>query len=343
MLYCFALLSAFIVSVTSLVSNPNVLIVQNKGGGHGEIGFHLAKKLINSKAKVTILQDEFKAGSQPFCEYNSLNGVDVTVTKLSNLESVQSFLSGKKFDVLIDNNTKDVEAAKILSDATKSWGSDSQYIYISSGGMYKGKCPELGYTESADVKADNECRVIEEFIASTGVSWTSLRPQYIYGTNTNKRSNVDWFLDRITRRLPVPIPGNGEQLIALSNAQDVAAMIAACVGNSAAVNQVFNCGTDKFLSYNNVVQIAAEAAGVDPKEVKIVYYEPEKLSFKPDFPFRASTFILSPEKAKTTLGWEAQSTLKGDISLWFAQYLASGLAFKEFVPKDDAAIIQSVA
>lgn len=326
----------------ALVSNPNVLIVQNKGGGHGELGFHLAKKLINSKAKVTILQDEFKSGSQPFCEYNSLAGVDVTVTKLSNLESVQSFLSGKKFDVLIDNNTKDVEAAKILSDATKSWGADSQYIYISSGGMYKGKCPDFGYSEDADVKADNECRIIEQFIASSGVSWTSLRPQYIYGTNTNKRSNLDWFLDRITRRLPVPVPGNGEQLIALSNAQDVASMITACVGNSAAVNQVFNCGTDKFLSYNSVVQIAAEAAGVNPKDVKIVYYDPVKLSFKPDFPFRPSTFIVSPEKAKTTLGWEAQSTLQSDISFWFAQYLASGLAFKDFVAKDDEAILQSL-
>jgi hypothetical protein len=37
--------------------------------------------------------------------------------------------------------------------------------------------------------------------------WASFRPQYIYGDNTNKRINVDWFVDRIVRGRTVPIPG----------------------------------------------------------------------------------------------------------------------------------------
>lgn len=33
------------------------LIAQNKGGGHGELGYHLALKLIEKDLSVTLLQD----------------------------------------------------------------------------------------------------------------------------------------------------------------------------------------------------------------------------------------------------------------------------------------------
>lgn len=45
------------------------LIVQNKGGGHGSIGYHLCKQLItnNPELKVTILQD--KVTLAKYCYY----------------------------------------------------------------------------------------------------------------------------------------------------------------------------------------------------------------------------------------------------------------------------------
>lgn len=44
------------------------LIAQNKGGGHGELGYHLALKLIEKDISVTLLQDGAgkNKGSQPF-------------------------------------------------------------------------------------------------------------------------------------------------------------------------------------------------------------------------------------------------------------------------------------
>ena len=36
----------------------SVLIIQNKGGGHGEIGFHLAKQL-TAKGKVCVIVPRF--------------------------------------------------------------------------------------------------------------------------------------------------------------------------------------------------------------------------------------------------------------------------------------------
>ena len=42
---------------TALNAAGHAVIVQNKGGGHGEIGFHLAKNLADKDLTVTIVQD----------------------------------------------------------------------------------------------------------------------------------------------------------------------------------------------------------------------------------------------------------------------------------------------
>eukprot|EP01041_Mallomonas_annulata_P006981 gene6981-14188_t len=340
-MFAILLCLAVIQSTFALATNArNVLIVQNKGGGHGEIGYHLAKKLVGHK--VTILQDEFKKSSQPFCQYSELAGVDIVVKKLSDLDSVKSFMEGKKFDTIIDNYNKDVASTQILTDSAKSSG--SEYIYISSGGMYAGKCPEGGFTETDEVKADNDCRVIEKFIESSGVTtWTSFRPQYIYGSNTDKRGNIDWFFNRVSRRLPVPLPGDGSQLVALTNCKDVASLIISAIGNPAASNQIFNCGTDKFISYSDLTRLTAKIAGADADAVKIVSYNPSKLSFKPSFPYRASTFTLNPSKAKSVLGWNPAADLSQDLPFWFSQYMALGLTEKAPDLSEDDTIFAAAA
>lgn len=325
---CAVTFFSVILGVSALSSSPrNVLIVQNKGGGHGEIGFHLSKSLYKLGSKVTLLQDSgCEKTKQPFCQYGELTGnAEIIYQKLSDIESVKSFVNTRKFDTIIDNNSKSVDAAKVFTDALKSQGGNTEYMYVSSGGMYKGECPPGGFPETASVKADNECRIVEEFVESAGVSWTSFRPQYIYGSSTNKRSNLDWFLDRITNKVPICIPGDGSQLVALSNCADVAELIASCVGNAAASNQVFNAGTDKFLSYSEVVRIAAAAAGVSESGVEVVYYDPKVVTQKTAFPFRATSFTVSPAKAKEMLGWNPKSDLTKDMSFWFAQYLALGM------------------
>jgi len=45
----------------------HALIIQNKGGGHGEIGYHLALTLAKDKGlAVTILNDKYSESKQPF-------------------------------------------------------------------------------------------------------------------------------------------------------------------------------------------------------------------------------------------------------------------------------------
>jgi nucleoside-diphosphate-sugar epimerase len=339
----FILTAAICVALISALAPKKVLIIQNKGGGHGEIGFSLSKVLLSGSHQVTILQDSCDKSAQPFCSYNQLQGLTVVDTKLKDIEAMKSFLSsGNKFDVVVDNNSKSTEAAAAISDAVKSYGPDSQYLYVSSGGMYKGKCGPNGYLEKdGETKDDNDCRIVEKYLESQDIKWTSFRPQYIYGDHTNKRSNVDWFVDRITRDRVVPLPGDGEQLVALSHVDDVSAIIAAAIGNAKAYKQVFNCGTDKYISYKGLCEAIAKASG---KSVKFAHYDPKKLETKPSFPFRATTFIVDPAKAKTELGWKgAKHEVPSDMVAWLAQYKSYGLDQKAFDSAEDDAILQTLA
>jgi hypothetical protein len=72
-------------------------------------------------------------------------------------------------------------------------------------------------------------------------------------------------------------------------------MIALAIGNEKSHKQVFNCGTDRFISYKNLCTAISKAC----KQVdgpKFAFYDPKKLEKKASFPFRATTFVLDPSK-----------------------------------------------
>jgi len=95
------------------------LIVQNKGGGHGELGFQLARKLASSYAdkirSITTLQDEADIIDQePFKSYITDLPENVWVLKatLSNkdneitAEGLKILLNNEPFDYVWDNCSK---------------------------------------------------------------------------------------------------------------------------------------------------------------------------------------------------------------------------------------------
>ena len=129
--------------------NAAALIVQNKGGGHGELGYQLAKILQNNYSdkidSITILQDDAcKMNDQePFKSYaTDLPDVTVIQAPLSDesltQSDLQSILGGDsvKFDYVWDNNSKKPEgAAKACADCAQAWGVQL-YVYVSSAGIY---------------------------------------------------------------------------------------------------------------------------------------------------------------------------------------------------------------
>ncbi len=61
--------------------------------------------------------------------------------------------------------------------------------------------------------------------AAQGLPFTVFQPLYIYGPHTAKDCE-QWFMDRVLRDRPVPIPAPGLQLTTLTHVEDVASMLA---------------------------------------------------------------------------------------------------------------------
>jgi nucleoside-diphosphate-sugar epimerase len=116
------------------------------------------------------------------------------------------------------------------------------------------------------------------------------------------------------RRSQVPVPNAGDQPLTMTHAADNAAMIAAAVGNPAAVGQAFNCATSSLVTYDELVQLCAKAAGV---EAEIAHYDPKGFEkpdeFKFKFPFRDTPFYVSVDKAQQLLSFKEANVIASDI------------------------------
>jgi nucleoside-diphosphate-sugar epimerase len=330
-------------NLATLSMKDAALIVQNKGGGHGEIGYHLAKQLSSKGLAVTLLQDAAaKLDKPPFNDYEVLkakHGVEVVSCKLEDPAEIKDKLAGRKFTHVFDNFAKDRATAETVAGlATAGWDVKS-YAYVSSGGMYKSGAAQPMSEDTATKETGQ--REVEKFLAAEGLPWTSFRPQYIYGPFTNKRDYLDWFFHRIVRDRPCPLPGNGEQLLSISHVEDVAGMLSSVVGKEAAASgQVFNCGTDSFVSYRALCELVGETVGRKPK---IVTYNPTDFELpKGFFPFRDETFCVSPDKAKAVLGWSKTHWIEKELDWYYDAYKTAGLDRKALTFETDDIILAKV-
>ena len=128
------------------VTMADVLVIQNKGGGHGEIGFHLAQHLVSRGDAVTILHEgDGPNPKEAHRAYGELPS-DVKVIwggDLSEAAACLAKLEGASFSAVVDNWSKSPEAIAPYATAAKAWGV-SNYAYVSSAGMYtpdKGTSP----------------------------------------------------------------------------------------------------------------------------------------------------------------------------------------------------------
>jgi len=276
---------------------------------------------------VTVLHEGPNKGKPPHNAYGDLDAAGVNVIwcdDLTDSAACLEKLGGASFGAVVDNWSKSPEDIAPYADAATAWGVGT-YAYISSAGMYT---PEKGdfnaISESCAVKSSGQ-RQAEELLAAKALPWTCFRPQYIYGPKQGKSYLAPLF-DRACRGKPVLVPGDGSQLVTMTHAADNAAMVAAAIGNSRAVAQVFNCATSKLITYDELARACGAAAGV--AEVPIVHYDPKAASLeipKGFFPFRDTPFYVSADKAKDLLGFEPKHSIAEDCSWYFEQnYKAQG-------------------
>jgi nucleoside-diphosphate-sugar epimerase len=309
------------------------LIVQNKGGGHGELGYQLAKTLSSNPkiTSITILQDDAcNEEKAPFHAYaTDLPDVKVIQAPLADesmtADTLNKILDGAKFEYVWDNASKSpVGAGKAICDCAAEWNV-KLFTYVSSAGIYKpGKDCVFPMPETTPIKDTAGQALFDQYAVELGLPLVSFRPQYIYGPMANKYDYIDWYFDRLVRELPLPIPGDGTQKVSLTCSEDVAAILASPLDNeeAAVAQRYFNCGTDQLLSYDEVAMLCAQAAGIAQDKVRIEHYDADMFG-KATFPFRMTDFYVAPDMVQEKLGWKgAQHSLKDDLSWYFESYQA---------------------
>lgn len=324
-------------SLAVQVRDDSVLIVNTKGGGHAFLGLHAAKKLLAQGHKVTILNDgdQGKLSSKaPFSHYPSL-GAEVV---WGSPTDPAAYPAGS-WDVVIDNNGKDLDTCKPLIDHFK--GKVKHYVFVGSAGAYAANDVEPMHVEGDKRKASAGHVAVEQYLEEQGLPYTVFQPLYIYGPATAKDCE-QWFMDRILRDRPVPIPVPGIQLTSLSHVEDLADMIARVPGNPAAVGQHFNLCSDRCITFDGICKAIAAAAG--KPEAKMVHYDPAKMGLGKGegFPFRAVHFFASADKAKQVLGWQPQHNFMKDVDQLVKDYIASGRLEKDIDFSVDDKILAAV-
>jgi len=248
--------------------------------------------------------------------------VNVEWVDTSDASAVEAAVGDKATHVFDNNSKKPGDAAPIISAAKKS---DAFYSFVSSAGMYaaKGMLKEEKKVKDPPTGQREVEMTLEKELPGR---WTAFRPQYIYGPYTNKRDYLDWFLNRAARDLPMPVPADAQQPVSVTHCEDVASLIGSVVGKEKeAGGEIFNCGTNKMCSYDDVCIAAANALG---KEALVTALPPDT---KSSFPFRpnAEGFAVRVRKVMSTLGWEgAKHNVLEDISkdgFYTKDFLALGL------------------
>jgi len=287
-------------------------------GGTRFIGVYLTKMLVEQGHEVVL----FNRGNKP-APVEGLKQIHGDRTDASQLKEK---LSLENFDAIFDNNGRELSDTQPLAEIFKD--RVQHFVYMSSAGVYL-KSDQMPHVEgdAVDPKSRHKGKFeTEAYLTQQGLPVTSIRPTYIYGPQ-NYNDLEAWFFDRIVRNRPIPIPGNGLHITQFGHVKDLAAAMAAVLGKSQAVGQIYNVSGDRYVTFDGLARACAIAAGKSDQDLQIVHYDAKKFDFgkRKAFPIRTQHFFASVDKAKTELGWHPEYDLISGLKDSFLNdYLASG-------------------
>ncbi|MBT3338688.1 MAG: SDR family oxidoreductase [Anaerolineae bacterium] len=190
--------------------------------------------------------------------------------------SYEAALGEHQFDVVVqwiafapDQIEQDIEILR---------GRTQQYVFISSAAAYQTPPAHLPVTEStlldnpvweyARNKIACEERLVKAY-RDEKFPMTIVRPSHTYDETLSPPHGGYAVLDRMLKGKPLVVHGDGTSLWTLTHHEDFAVGLVGLLGNSAAIGDVFHITSDQWLSWNQIYEEIARAAGVEAKLVHI--------------------------------------------------------------------------
>jgi nucleoside-diphosphate-sugar epimerase len=154
-------------------------------------------------------------------------------------------------------------------------GRTTQYIFISSASAYQKPLGHWLITESTPLanpfwdysrdKIAGEERLLRA-LREEGFPVTVVRPSLTYGDTVVPLAVNSWLksytaVDRMRRGQPVIVPGDGLSLWTITHNSDFAKGLIGLLGRQDAIGHAFQITSDEVLTWNQMYQFTAEAAG----------------------------------------------------------------------------------
>jgi nucleoside-diphosphate-sugar epimerase len=210
------------------------------------------------------------------------SGVSLLQGDIRDQSATASLLKGLTFDVVADFVA--FEPEHIETDLALFQGRTKQYIFISSASAYQ--TPPLNWltTESTPLRNpfwrySRQKIACEERLTRAyreeGFPVTIVRPSHTYAPTSIPVDGGYTVLDRMRAGKKVVVHGDGTSLWTLTHHRDFAKAFVGLLGNPHALGEAVHITSDEVLTWNQIFEIIADAAGV---EAKIVHIPSERIA-----------------------------------------------------------------
>ena len=241
-------------------------------GGTGNISTACARLALEAQMDLYIL-------SRGNHRNKELEGASFLTADINKLADVKKALNGKVFDVVVNFIAYTPEEAE--RDIQLFSGKCGQYIFISSASAYQKPLSHHLITESTplanpywDYSRDKiACEdLLMKAYREKGFPITIVRPSHTYET-VIPAAIGSWedftLIERMRQGKEIIIHGDGTSLWTMTHSRDFAKGFVGLLGNIHAPGHSFHITSDEVLTWNQIYEAMAEAAGVGLNAVHI--------------------------------------------------------------------------
>jgi nucleoside-diphosphate-sugar epimerase len=203
-------------------------------------------------------------------------GVPVLQGDIRDKAAVADVLEGKSFDVVV--NFVAFTPEHIETDLELFGGRTRQYIFISSASAYQTPPTNWPTTEATPLhnpywgysrnKIACEERLLQAY-REEGFPVTIVRPSHTYDERSLPLRGRYTVLHRLRAGKKLIVHGDGTSLWVLTHHRDFAKGFVGLLGNPHTLGEAIHITSDEVLTWNQIVEIIADAAGVQAKVIHI--------------------------------------------------------------------------
>ena len=208
---------------------------------------------------------------------DALQGAQTIVGDADDAASIRAAVGDREFDVVV--NFRAYRTEQVAADIELFRGRTGQYVFISSASAYQKPVERLPITESTPLvnpywQYSRDKIACEDLLVAayreSGFPMTIVRPSHTYAEKSVPIFGRWTAIERMRAGKPVVVQGDGTSLWHLTHSRDLAVALVGLLGNRRAIGEAFHITGDEALTWNQIFQIIARAAGApDPELVHV--------------------------------------------------------------------------